>query len=550
MPTIRFLFLVTLLACNSPSQQTITTTRSINLSIAPRLFYSDLLNGPSSGGESNQGAFVTLYGVGFGETRGSSTVTLGGHEVYAYRFWSNNRLIIQLGSKAESGDIRVHVSGMPDSNTLPFTVRRGHIYFVSTQGKDGNSGDFKKPWRTLAEAKNHLNPGDILYAMNGVKQDTLDKYDSAFSIQTSGTADRPIALIAYPGATVTIGSVNGPSISARTPNIDRTSDHWVLAGLTFIGAQEALDVTASKDWRVIGNDFSCPLGFGPTGCIEFGQAEQVAFLGNSVHDIARPRTTKQYHAVYFTTDSNHIDFGWNTIANVRACRALQFHSSPLAPGTGHNQFDIHIHDNRIHNIVCDAINLATIDPSKGTIEIYNNLIYDVGIGPDPEDGSADYACVYVQGGANAGPVGSGTVQIYNNTFFNCGSRNNTDSGGLALSGGSPQQFVSLRNNIIVLSDGIPLLSPNSTRATLRLGKNLCWPASSCQQASLDTRDNFIVRNPLLLSPASGDFRLQTSSPAIGIADNQVPGWDLFGVPRPGVGRADLGAIQYEGASTR
>lgn len=546
MPIVRLLFLVALLACNSPIQQAANSAQPVIQPAPPRLFYSDLLNGPSTGGEGNQGAFVTLYGTGFGETRGSATVTLGDHEVYAYRFWSNSKITIQLGSKAESGNICVHVPGMPDTNVLPFSVRRGRIYFVSTQGKDSDSGDFKKPWRTLVEAKNRLTPGDILYAMDGVKQDTLDKYDSAFSIQTSGTADKPIAIIAYPGATVTIGSVTGPSISARTPNIDRKSDHWVLAGLTFVGSQEALDVTASKDWRVIGNDFTCPQGFGPTGCIEFGQAEQVAFLGNSVHDIAKPRTTKQYHAVYFTTDSNHIDFGWNTIAHVRGCRALQFHSSPLDPGTGHNQFDIRIHDNRIHDIVCDAINLATIDPSRGTVEVYNNLIYNVGTGPDPEDGSADYACIYVQGGANAGPVGSGTVQIYNNTFFNCGGRKNTDSGGMSLSGGSPQQFVSLHNNIFVLSDGVPLLSPNSTKASLKLDKNLCWPVSSCREASLG---NFIVHDPLLRAPTSGDFHLQTSSPAIGAADSPTPGWDLFGVPRPN-GHADLGAIQYAGASAR
>jgi hypothetical protein len=545
MPIVRLLFLVALLGCNSPIQPKANTTQPVAAPAAPRLFYSDLLNGPSTGGENNQGAFVTLYGNGFGAARGSSTVTLGLHEVYAYRSWSNNKIIIQLGGKAESGSITVHVSGMPDTNVLPFTVRHGRIYFVSTQGKDEYPGDFRKPWRNLVEAKNRLNAGDILYAMDGVKQDTLDKYDSAFSIQTSGTEDKPIALIAYPGATVTIGAVTGPSISARTPNIDRTSDHWVLAGLTFVGSQEALDVTASKDWRVIGNEFTCPQGFGPTGCIEFGQAEQVAFLGNFVHDVAKPRTTKQYHAVYFTTDSNHIDFGWNTIANVRGCRALQFHSSPLDPGTGHNQFDLHIHDNRIHDIACDAINLATIDPSKGPIEIYNNLIYDVGTGPDPEDGSADYACIYVQGGANAGPVGSGTVQIYNNTFFNCGGRKNTDSGGFSFSGGSPQQFVSLRNNIIVLSDGVTLLSPNSTNASLKLGKNLCWPASSCETS----RDKFVVRNPLLRATASGDFRPEPSSPAIGAADSQFPGWDLFGIPRPD-GHADFGAIQYAGASAR
>lgn len=546
MPINRLLLFTAFLALLPPVHSNAIPADAEARSVPPRLFYTDLLDGPASGGEDHQGAFVTLYGIGFGEVRGNSTVTLDNREVYAYRYWSNNKIVIQLGQKAQSGGIRVHVSDMPGTNALPFTVRSGHIYFVATQGKDINPGGFMKPWRTLVEAKNHLAPGDILYAMNGVRQDTLDKYDSALSIQTSGTPEKPIAIVAYPGATVTIGSTSGPSISARTPNIDRKSDHWVLAGLTFVGSQEALDVTASSHWRVVGNDFSCPRGFGPTGCIEFGQAEEIAFLGNTVHDIAQPHTTKQYHAVYFTTDSNHIDFGWNTIANVRSCRALEFHSSPLDPGTGHNQFDIHIHNNRIHDVVCDAINLATIDPSQGTIEIDNNLIYNVGTGPDPDDGSADYACVYVQGGANAGQPGSGTVEVYNNTFYNCGSRSNTDSGALALSEGSPKQFVSLRNNIIVLPGGTPLLSPNSTRSPLKLGRNLCWPASNCQRPRLDTQSNLIIRNPLFRSPPDGDFGLQPGSPAIGAATGDIPSADIFGISRKSDGHADLGAIEHDG----
>ena len=418
--------------------------------IPPRIFYTDLISGPSTGGQDGQGAFVTLYGTSFGSSRGTSTVTIGGAEAASYPVWTDSRITLQLGRKARTGAIAIHKSPRSTSNEVPFTIRPGHIYFVAPAGNDEQNGSFAHPWQTLVAAKETLEPGDIAYAMNGVVQNTLEKYDAALSIQRSGEEGLPLAIVAYPGAKVTIGAVDGPRIAARTPNIDRTSDHWVLAGLTFLGGQEALDVTDSRDWRIVGNDFSCPNGFGPTGCVETEQATYVAFLGNTVHDVARPGTTKVYHGVYFSTDSNHIEVAWNTIANVRGCRGLQFHSSPLDKGTGKNQFDLRVHDNVIHDVVCDGINFATIDPSKGRVEAYNNLIYNVGTGPDPQDGGADYSCIYVQGGAEYGAPGSGVVEIYNNTLYNCGARSNTDSGALSFSAGSPQQRVRLRNNIIIL----------------------------------------------------------------------------------------------------
>jgi len=42
------------------------------------LFFSDLTSGPNQGGQNDKGAFVTVWGNGFGDAQGASTVTIGG----------------------------------------------------------------------------------------------------------------------------------------------------------------------------------------------------------------------------------------------------------------------------------------------------------------------------------------------------------------------------------------------------------------------------------------------------------------------------------------
>ena len=45
---------------------------------SPVIFYSDLTSGPNTGGQNNQGVFVTIWGNNFGSSQGSSSITVGG----------------------------------------------------------------------------------------------------------------------------------------------------------------------------------------------------------------------------------------------------------------------------------------------------------------------------------------------------------------------------------------------------------------------------------------------------------------------------------------
>ncbi len=209
-----------------------------------RLFFSDLPSGPNTGGQNGKGAFVTIWGNGFGATQAASTVTIGGGAADNYPIWTNTKITFQLGSAAQTGDIVVHVANKGDSNALPFTVRAGNIYFVTSGGSNGANGSFGTPWQTIPKAKNSLAVGDIAYlgtsSGDQVSQTTLDNFNACLSMDAndsanSGTAAAPKALIAYPGAKVTIGVESGVERGILTPAITGTFDYWVISQLTLRG---------------------------------------------------------------------------------------------------------------------------------------------------------------------------------------------------------------------------------------------------------------------------------------------------------------------------
>lgn len=521
-----------------------------NSGSGPRLFFTDLESGPNTGGENNLGAFITLYGEGFGSERGSSTVTIGSQGVAAYIVWGEDNaardldmIVVQPGPETVSGDIMVTVNSTP-SNPLPFTIRPGTVYFVAASGDDTNEGSFVQPWRTIAHAKNRMGAGDIVYVMDGVTATGEENFSAVLSIESSGIEGAPKALVAYPDAMVTIGSTD-LEFGIRVPNIGVAATDWVISKLVLRGQVQALDIGGSGAgrWRVVGNDISCPVGDGQTGCFAAALASHITFVGNEVHDISTQgsQPSKQYHAVYFTTDTNHVEVGWNHIHDNMTCRAVQFHSSPLEGDTGYNQYDLIVHDNLIHGDVCDGINFATVDPSKGPVRAFNNIIYDVGRGPAPPDGDANYSCIYVAGGTNTGADGTGEVEIYNNTLYDCGAYQNGDSGAFGRGPGSPGLSMRLTNNLVYVVGGESYISPSSSLSLISGSHNLWFGGQSVP----DLLTGNVSGDPLLVDASSGDFRLQAGSPAIDTGA-KIEGLmeDFAGTPRPQDGDDD-GTVGYD-----
>ena len=533
----------------------------------PRVFFTDLTSGPKSGGQNNAGAFVTIYGRNFGASRSTSSVTVGGGPAGSYPVWTDTKITIQLGAAAVTGNIAVTTS-TGASNAAPFTVRAGNIYFVATIGSDSGSGKYSSPWQTLMHARDTMKPGDITYVMNGVAQagDDGSGWQTSLLLSNGGTATAPMALVVYPQAIATIGSVTGPPTGVRSaPRGGTYPNYWVFAGFTLRGQGAAMALWGSTGWRIIANDFSCPGGNGAGACMDTVESSSLAFYGNNVHDTGIVTASALYHGAYFGTDSNHLDIGWNTIANVHGCRGIQIHSTPQSgePASGQNQYDIGIHDNTIHDTQCDGIILDTIDPSKGRIVVYNNVIYNAGEGPNNPEQSGNWSCIYVPGSTENGPPGSGMVDVYNNTLYACGTFASPPYGnansGVAYGGGNAAIYMRVRNNIVyqtttsLYPSGVPYLviwnpstgavCADSANCTGILGTNNLFYGSGPAPKNTNIAGS-VSADPKCVNVPQWNFHLQPNSPARSKGADTGLQTDQDGVARGGAEGHDIGAFQF------
>lgn len=506
---------------------------------APTIFFSDLESGPKTGGENNNGAFVTLYGNNFGT---NPTVTVGGGQaiikIQPSTYLWYQKMTIQLGASAATGNIVV-TNSSGSSNGLPFTVRSGNIYFVATTGNDGNAGTFAAPWKTLGHAQSTISAGDIIYARNGVTALTDgNDYNAALILGYAGTASNPKALVVYPGETATIGSISGQergvllcSGFSECPD----GSYWIVSGFILRGTDYAILVRGNGHNRFVGNDISCPNGDGAAACAEVSDVGYVNMYGNHIHDVGKSNSSKLYHGIYYSSGANasHETIAWNSIHDILGCRGFQIYVDGGATMT-----DLHFHDNLVYNVRCDGVNLGTVNPDTGVVEAYNNVIYNAGRGPDPSDDSSSYTCIRVGGSAS-----SRSVDLYNNTLYNCGSGGSDTSQQAAYNISIKTR---LRNNIVWQANGKPYYALTTYSCSNLSGQNNIYFGSSLSACANVTGS--LTSNPLFVNTGT-DFHLQATSPAIDVGT--VIGTLTMGIDgngRPQGSAYDIGAYEYGSGS--
>ncbi len=502
----------------------------------PRLFFSDIESGPNSGGQDNLGVFITLWGEGFGVNRGDSTVTIGGQEVAKYIIWGEDNafareldmIVVQLGGNARTGNISVTVNGKA-SNSLPFTVRDGQIYFVAPgagNADDSNPGTFDEPFKTPYKARDFLKAGDIVYIRGGTLSEmdpTGPGWDAILMLDpdtgaATGTPDRPVAYIGYPGESPVLGN-----LAARRGILTLTSDlaqsYYIIANLTFVASMNPISLSGVGH-RVIGN-YLHDSALDDSGALSINtDSSQIKVLGNLLSNNGTPGEKLRGHAFYiggYGTNSD-IEFGWNQIQNQEGGRSIQLYGH-LA---NDRIEDIRIHDNLLSGAELNNVVLGGSDGGTevlGTIYVYNNII----------EGSGEP-------GLRVNDP-QGTVYVQNNTFYD----NSTAQIYLERAG---NRRVTVQNNILYArSDQLyySLEEWGAQSSSLNASNNLCFGAGDCP----DWDSNSLSADPALLDIETGNYRPGANSPAIDAGADTNMQLDYLGYPRPQGKGFDIGAYESE-----
>ena len=445
-----------------------------------------------------------------------------------------------------------------------------------TNNSSGSEGSYSySSMRTPYTYFNCISAGDTLVFLNGVNYPGYDGrgWHAALTNDKSGAnASNPVSIMARPGATVTLGGA-GTSTQFGIRGTG-TASYSTYSGMTLIGAGGNGSGVAAANYDITtGNKVECPTCSGEAGGgvdgSDGGATGQIV-RGNwfTLISTTNAPSNKQFHCNYM--GGNNFEVGWNRFSNNSCYNGIQVNEDGNA-----GFYNFSIHDNDISEVNGSGINLATVAPNTSAgeyVEIYNNVIHHVGIERASDGGEDDpHNCLAVKGSGSSSAVG--TIEVYNNTMYDCSSIVNNISSGESEAGvfqianSQTNVTTNLVNNIayqpaytysgnynIYFADDN---SPGSFKGSNNIFYSGGNPGSTTGVSKVGT-----IANPEFVDAADGaftNFELQSGSPAINAgvpvgavhADATTYGslsWDFNGVARSG--QPTLGAFEYgTGAST-
>ena len=529
---------------------------------APLVLYTDLVSGPTSGGEANKGAYLSIFGKNFGGAGLGSAVKvyIGSAEVDNYRYLgpSKGRGDIQqisvqvgaLGNQAAGAalPVKVMVNGVASNSDQTFMINPGRILFVdNVKGSDTSAvvGDIGHPFRhvqtsNLAQgAWGQVRPGDIM-VMRGTGTAWTDvgfetyfmRYrDKSGSAPTGAAGTGAIALMGYPTEDAYIrgtlaGGMQMGCVSAINGQTFSGLGQWAVVTNLRIDC-EGYDGPISQEiagnhWRVINNDLAASTA--PTSGASVprmagitGNGFNSVWLGNHIHDIQG--SDQECHGIYIDGDGSY-EIAYNHIEKIRSGNGFQIFVNGGNGSSAAN--NVNFHHNLIHDVSKHGLNLA--DGSKAGITVYDNVVYRTALA-----------------GIRFNTVTLSGARIYNNTFYAINTVGKAYYGVLTNEWNLPVGSATIQNNIFWPTANMPYQGGSMADLSVlsaTTDHNLYYGGTN------DTLGTAIVTgDPMFVGAADGDFRLASGSPAIGAGAASVGAlvttdYDLM--PRGSTG-IDIGA---------
>ncbi|MGZ5790449.1 MAG: hypothetical protein ACXWJF_13445, partial [Burkholderiaceae bacterium] len=334
---------------------------------APYVLYTDVISGPTSGGENNRGAYLSIFGQNFGNSgMGSTTrVYIGGIEVANYRYLgaakvSNlQQITVQVGSLGGAAQgvalpIKVIVGGVESNANITFKPNPGRMLYVdNVAGNDATAipGDITHPYRYVQTPALYTGgawavaqPGDTIVMRGhgnaspwvdvGFENYFMRYRNKSGSAPTGATGTGAIVLMGYPGEDAYIrgtiaGGMTGGCVSAINGQSFAGMGQWAVISNLRMDC-EGYDGPISQEifgdnWRVINNDLSAstaprtgpnvPRMAGITG-----NGANAVWYGNHIHDIQG--SAQECHGIYIDGDGSY-DIAYNQIHDIRDGNGFQ-----------------------------------------------------------------------------------------------------------------------------------------------------------------------------------------------------------------------------------
>ena len=512
---------------------------------APYILYTDLVAGPTTGGENNKGVYLSVFGTNFGATGAGSTVKvfINDVEVDNYRYLGPSRgrpeiqqITVQVGALGNPTagaalPIKVVVNGVASNTNNTFTVQPGDILFVSTTGANASAvkNDIAHPWRnaqTSSEggALGMANPGDVVVLRGGPGVVWSDVgYDNRWFRFRHVTGNAPtgakghgyVSILAYPGEDVhyvappnTSGGIHG--MGADLPEV---ADWIVISGLHIESAATSssdgapINLQANSDhWRIVNNELGpWPAADGAAdkagGLV--GNGKSIAVLGNNVHNIGGGT---ENHGIYLDSGSTDVEIGYNSIHDVTGGNLLQtFDNLGNLPLNG-----ISVHHNLLYAGGRYALNIST---GTHTYAAWDNVIYNIALAGVRFSVQSDATSSFV---------------IVNNTIFDANATASGTNAPIANDWTLNSGTAMIKHNIVAAdanSKGTSYFTDSSDGSAIKIERNLWF---GLRKGTASTRDSNPVggavdtNDPRFVSLANHDFSLSAGSMAIDQATATVP----------------------------
>jgi hypothetical protein len=439
-------------------------------------------------------------------------------------------------------------------------------YYVSKTGSDTNNGSSGSPWYSIGAAMNNLSGlgGTLGGVCLNIEPGTYT--ESVYGNALSGSADTPTGYFVLRSTTPHGAIIQLPPGSGDYTNgfYFSGASYYVIDGFTIVGSDAAPDVDGSGIYAGGTSPTQCTshhiriynnisYGWGGSGIATehedyFDMEGNVAY-NNSNTSIYGESSLNTWEPV--ALDSNT----WS--ASTMDSASVQFHTI-IRYNVSYNSAEVNIGANPHYD--GNGITLDTYNAVSGYVGYTQQTLVDTNLSFDNGGG-----------GIVTGGSGASYVTVRNNTAFsNFIDAQNPSTGHGDISIESSE---SSHNNLLVNNIGVE----NSEASTQNFAmvdlaftstdpntsetwaNDLTFDGIAGQSSTATSNTNatftaasgdLLGTNPQFANYLSGNFALQSTSPAIGAGTTAhgVAAIDLAGNPRTTSGAVDIGAYQYSSSA--